>query len=453
MKCLRRIVIGVAALLLLAPLPGDADSSYDELEHNRHLLEKWRKDPEHYERLRRDLLAFLALPEDHQTRLRQLDRDLHEEDSATSVRLLRVLERYAEWLQRLPDAERRRIHDEADPQKRLQLIREIRERQWIHRLPKAVQEDLQKLSADQQRTRIAELKKEERKRREEWQVAIRTWNELTQNRPPITHLDDLTPPVKTFVHESLFPLLTPEEKNRLLQAQGKHPLFLRTLVEVADNHPITLPGSPGPATFEQLPPEVQTRLTNAKGWPPPAIKQAEGKWPEYAVEVVQFAHANRVRLPKQLGPCRPGEFSPSIRRFIEKQLLPVLGADDAARLKKAEGFWPRYPRLLLNLAWKHGLQVPGMHLPGPRQTWDPYRTPAPAKAEALPEVPIHTLLEFARTKLDAEEQASLPAYWFDDPASRKKVNAMYLKSNPKVLQQLRQADQKAQQKKQSEKKK
>jgi hypothetical protein len=453
MACLRRILIGVAALLLFVPLPGDADSTNDELEHNRHLLERVRKDPEHYERLRRSLLAFLALPEERQERLRRLDRELHEEDSATSARLQRVLERYAEWLQRLPDAGRRRIESERDPKTRIQIIRELRQQEWIERLPKAVREDLQKLPAEQQRLRIAELKKEERKRREEWQVALRHWNGLTQNRPPMTRLEDLTPPVKTFVHEFLFPLLTAGEKNRLLQAQGKHPLFLRTLVELADKHLLKLPGPPGPTTFEQLPAELQARLTKLKDWPPPGLKQAEGKWPDYALEVVQLARANKVRLPKQLGACRPGEFSSSIRRFIEKQLLPVLGADDAALLKKAEGIWPRYPRLLLRLAAKHGLPVPGMRLPGPPQAWDPYRSPATAKAETLPEVPIHTLLEFARTELDAEEQASLPSLWFNDPASRLKINAMYLKSHPTVLQQLRRADQKAQQRKQMEKKK
>ena len=104
--------------------------------------------------------------------------------------------------------------------------------------------------------------------------------------------------------------------------------------------------------------------------------------------------------------------------------------------------------LLLQLARKHGLQVPGMALPGPRELWNPYRVTPTAKAESLPEVPVHTLLEFARTDLNTEEQAILPTLWFSDPASRMKVNEMYLERNPKVLQQLRKADQQAQQRKQ-----
>jgi hypothetical protein len=444
------MVIGGAILLLLLPLLGEADSANDELERNRLLLEKWRNDPEHYESLHRNLRAFLTLPEEGQKRLRQLDQDLHEEESATSVRLHRVLERYAEWLQRLPEADRQSIQRETDPKKRLRLIRELRERQWVQRLPKAIREDLEKLPLDQQRVRIAQLRQQERKRRDAWQVAIGNWTELTQNRPQITRLADLAPDVKTFVYESVFPMLTLEERNHLLQTEGKHPLFLRTLVELADKHPIKLPGpTTGPATFEQLPAELQTRLSKIKDWPPLAAKQAEGKWPDYALEVVKFAREHKMRLPKQLGPCRPGEFSSSIRQFLEKQLLPALGADDVALLNKAEGFWPRYPNVMLRLAGKHGLQVPGMRLPGPPQMWNPYRSRPTAKAETLPEVSIDTLLEFARTNLDVEEQASLPALWFNDPTSRSKVNQMYLDRNPKVLQQLLQADQKAQQRKQT----
>jgi hypothetical protein len=445
------MVFGGAVLLLLMPLFGEADSGNDEVERNRLLLEKWRSDPEHYQSLRRSLRAFLALPEERQKRLRQLDQDLHEEESATSVRLQRVLERYAEWLQQLPEADRQQLQRETDPNKRLQLIRGLREREWVQGLAKAIRDDLEKLPADQQRVRVAQLRQEERKRHKQWQVAIRNWAELMQNRPQITRLQDLSPEVNTFVHESLFPMLTAEEKNHLLQTEGKHPLFLRTLVGLAEKHPIRLPGpTTGPATFEQLPAELQARLTRVKDWPSPLVKQTEGKWPDYAIQVTRFARdrEHKVRLPKQLGPCRPGEFSPSVREFIEKKLVPALGADDAALLHKAEGIWPRYPSLLLQLAGKHGLQVPGMRLPGPPQMWNPYRTAPPARAEALPEVPLYTLLEFARTELSSEEQTSLPALWFDDPMSRSKVKQLYLERNPKVFQQLRQADQKAQQRKQ-----
>src|SRR5438105_4165465 len=123
MRCLWRTVIG-AGLLLLVPLWGGADSPNDDAEHNRRLLEKVQKDPEHYERLRQNLSAFLALPEERQEKLRRLDQELHDKkNSKTATRLRRILERYADWLQRLPEADRQRIQDEADPKKRVQLIR------------------------------------------------------------------------------------------------------------------------------------------------------------------------------------------------------------------------------------------------------------------------------------------------------------------------------------------
>jgi hypothetical protein len=445
MRYLQNMVIVGTVLLLFFPLPADADSDSNP-------PEKWRNDPERYESLRHGLQAFLSLPEGRQKRLRQLDQDLHDEDSATSVRLQRVLDRYAEWLQRLPDADRQRVQRETDPKKRLQLIREIREREWIKRLPKATREELQKLPADQQSVRVTQLRQEDRKRREEWQFAIRNWSELVQSRPQMARIEELTPEVKIFVEEALRPLLTADEWNRLLQSQGKNPLFLRTLVELADKHPMKLPPGTviGPTRFEELPSELQARLTKVKDWPPAAAQPAEGKWPEYALEVVAFARAHKVTLPKQqLGPCRPAEFSPSVRRFREEQLLPALGADDVALLNKAEGNWPRYPRLLLQMARKHGLQMPGMRLPGPADMWSRYRTTPTVRVEPMPEVPDHTLLEFAHSDLKPEEQASLPTLWLADPASRSKVNQMYLERNQDVLRRLRQADQKAHQKKQA----
>src|SRR5215472_310098 len=71
------------------------------LEQNRRLLEKWRADPDHYRRLKQDYAAFQAMPPERQTRLRQLDLDLHAEDPAAQARLLAVLERYVSWLDKL----------------------------------------------------------------------------------------------------------------------------------------------------------------------------------------------------------------------------------------------------------------------------------------------------------------------------------------------------------------
>src|SRR5437868_14434833 len=122
-------------LLLLLALPLAVADGNDEQERNRKLLEKARSDPPHYARLLQDLQAFLALPEEKQKELRKLDHDLHDEDSAGYAHLQRVLERYNDWLQRLPDAERKKVESTSDTKEKLRLIKEIRERQWIGRLP------------------------------------------------------------------------------------------------------------------------------------------------------------------------------------------------------------------------------------------------------------------------------------------------------------------------------
>jgi len=67
--------------------------------------------PAEYARLEKKAAAFLALPAARQERMRRLDRDLDQEHSATQKRLFDVLDRYAAWLARLPEAERREVVD------------------------------------------------------------------------------------------------------------------------------------------------------------------------------------------------------------------------------------------------------------------------------------------------------------------------------------------------------
>ena len=154
----------LVAVLLGAALPvlavTDPAPPPDDLDHNRRLLDRYR-DPDHYARLLRDLRAFEALPPERQERMRQFDRELHEEDAATQQRLWEVLERYSDWVGRLPDAERLRIDEAADRTERLKVVKGLREREWVDRLPKAERDDLEKTSAAMRTNRIAVLRWEE----------------------------------------------------------------------------------------------------------------------------------------------------------------------------------------------------------------------------------------------------------------------------------------------------
>jgi hypothetical protein len=447
----KRFFLGIIPLAVALPLMVWADAGADELEQNRRLLEKWRRDPEHYARLRRDLQKFLTLPPERQTRARDLNRALQEEDSAGYARLRGVLERYTDWLRRLPESDRQRIEAAPNSNQRLRIVKEIRQREWIDRLPLATRQELQRLPGEQQVARIAELRRQERERRAEWRTAFRHRDELIRQRPPqqrVTALQQLEPEIRTFITESLAPLLTREEKERLRAAHGQWPLFPQTLVELVDKHPIRLPPAPktGPTHFDELPPAVKNRLPELKTSPPAEIAAAEGKWPEYPLAVMEYAKPySRLRVVRQMGPCRPDEFAASVREFREKKLLPVLGESEKELLSKAEGHWPQYPRVLLQLSRKHGLQVPGMTLPGPKHLWDAFRAqPLTASAEELPEVPDYALLEFVRG-LEPQERTKLPSLSLDNPAGRMLLKQAYFQRHPAELQRLRQADMKRKQ--------
>jgi hypothetical protein len=157
---------------LMAATPGEEGTSAvpdaAHLERNRQMLHKWKADPEHYARLQRDLHDFWALPDLKRRQLRQLDLAFHQLDAKTQKRLWKTGERYVAWLEHLPEAERQQIEETKDYRERLQLIRTIRERQWIERLPRKVREDLEKLSPEARAVLIAQLHKQERQQRLLW---------------------------------------------------------------------------------------------------------------------------------------------------------------------------------------------------------------------------------------------------------------------------------------------
>ncbi len=86
---------------------------------------------------RREYAEFLKLPAEAQQRIRRLDRELHEEESETTVRYLRVMQRYSEWLDRLPPDQRDHVEAARSTTEKIKRIREIKEKQWIATLPKA----------------------------------------------------------------------------------------------------------------------------------------------------------------------------------------------------------------------------------------------------------------------------------------------------------------------------
>jgi hypothetical protein len=166
----------LAALLLFTvctvPLWA-ADGATDDLEHNARLLEKWKSDHEHYARLRHDWQRFAALPGERQEQMRRLDHELHDCDAETQKRLLDTLERYAAWLDQLPEPEQQQILAIPDKHERIKAIKAKCEQQWLERLPSKDREHLKNQPDDQRAAAIARMHREDQQRRAKWLHALK----------------------------------------------------------------------------------------------------------------------------------------------------------------------------------------------------------------------------------------------------------------------------------------
>jgi hypothetical protein len=370
-----------AALLLLAALP---QASGEAVDGNRELLEKYKQDPAHYARLQQDLLAFRQLGAERQEALRKLDRDFQDETPGMRDRLQRAMRRYVDWLEQLPEAERQAIDKAPDRKTKLQRIREIREQQWVRRLPKAQQEQLASVKGEERSKLARRFWDEEWEQRADWQVLARSSDLLLKKELP-TRLDQLPDDVKRYVTENLVPLLSKEEERRLQEAQGKWPRFMRALVDLIDNHPISVLGPIGPTRFDDplLPRPMREhfdRLEKEKGGlakRAPGLYQARGKWPEFGVGLLALREAKTGpgrSLDAKYLPARPHQFPEAIQVFLDKRLLPALDEKEQVHLKNAVGQWPAYPQLIVELARKHNLPVPlEKPLPGSFEFYDRYR--------------------------------------------------------------------------------
>jgi hypothetical protein len=434
---MRRFGLLLLMMLLGAALPvlAVSESAPEDLDHNRRLLDRYRADPEHYARLVRDLRAFQALPADRQEKMRQFDRALHEEDSETQKRLWEVLERYVAWVDRLPEADRKSLDDTAERTEKLAVVRELRQKEWIDRLPEAERKDLLLMSAPMQAKRVAVLREEERKNRQDWADwanALKTRSNPGSRPKRPASMDDFPPSVQTFVDKLLKPMLSDEEKERLKNAEGKWPRLANTILELSEKHPVLPPLPAGPIDrFNHLPKEAKDFLSNKKKVQEELHKGA-GKWPQFALAVTELMKREKQALPP-LGASRPAEFYENVQTFLKEKFEPALTADEKAKLHGAEGRWPDYPQRLLELAHKHNLIVPGMSLPGPRELWNNART-------ALPDVARIKLEDFARTEMTAEDRANLKRAGDDPDEQLEMLKDAYFKKYPDELKRLRRLD-------------
>src|SRR5262249_24989544 len=127
---------------------------------------------------------------------------------------------------------RERIEKAATKEERLRVIKEIRERQWLERLPEANLIQVRSAPGEKRPQLIQELRQEEKKRTEKWQEAGKHWND----RWVWLHgYDDKS--FQETIQKDLMPKLSPEEKERLKNAEG-HAEFPQVVWELINTKQI-----------------------------------------------------------------------------------------------------------------------------------------------------------------------------------------------------------------------
>ncbi len=341
--------------------------------------------------------VYAAYPSARRQQLRDLDQRLRDLPAGEREPLVRVLEGYAVWLDRLPDPDRREVLAAPSADARLEAVRRVKEKAWRDALPARAKE-LLKLAAgdDQQQLRLVEgWKTAERARREEWQLARRQWDDLRPDRKPWPFADpalarQVDEYVKTVLKVDLAARPDPKElpagwrvtreeyadlRARYAAAQGgggwEWFSYGLLVYRLAERHPYLPPfGDRPPLTAlpESWPVNVTRPLHNRGGLPAGQKYWPRGKWPEFALEVDAAARRAGLTLPEPLGPSRPGQFAPAVNAALS-DLLPRLTAAERDGLTKLEGKWPEYPRAFLALAAKRDVPVPGVTLPGQPSQW------------------------------------------------------------------------------------
>jgi hypothetical protein len=394
----RRYFLLLIVLFVGTALWAVAEPTAEELEVRRR-LEEFRKHPEQLARLRENLQGYLRLPEMRREAITKLDREMRELPAKKQERLWIVLERYAEWLEELrqknPQAYQA-VKDAPDAAKRLALIQDRRDREWMDLQPKTQRDRWDALKGEARVKFFTELRQEERQRHAQWVVAKRFWNQL-ESKPPTpmpSRLSDFfyyktdksgkvekVERVKRYVEEYLMPFLTPQEKKQLADAAGDWPDFPQALVEIASERPSALLGAKNPPRkYKDLPEPVRRRLEKKDKFGSPVkkkllneIERYEG--PSFASKVVEIAgRENKLPFNHEFWASIDKSLLPPMQDFVANKLHRAIDQAEKRKLADSMGKWPDYPLMIQELSQKHNLQPPWHFLPEPnRWKWDLYR--------------------------------------------------------------------------------
>lgn len=371
--------LGFYLLVLALPLLAAAEVPEADLEAHARLLFRWKLDPDHYARLKRDYHAFRELPAERQAQLRKLDHDLHSPEGKEHQRLLGVLERYRIFLDGLSAAERQRLAQVTGGD-RLALIKQLQFQNWYEQLPFKVREDLAALPEAQRAAALTKVREEDRRRKR--LLAFAT-NKGTvplpkgESRERPLHVAQYPAEIAEFVFGHIKPRLTQDELRKLDEAEGRVAPLARLIVDLAQKYPVLPPiqGREAVTDRDDLPRDVQQKLLKAdklggavKAWArfKREVEPHRKQWPEFALALTKYAADEKVALPP-LGASKPDDFTAEIQTAIRR-----LAPDDQKTLQALEKKWPDYPLKLHEVARKASppVPLPGMSLPGTKAYWD-----------------------------------------------------------------------------------
>jgi hypothetical protein len=435
----------VAAFVAMAALVAsiaatDGDSA-------RRPAAKLRFDPDSRARLIRLYREFQDLPRDEQERIRQLDRSLHEEDSATQARLFRIMEAYTGWLTRLNAFDQARVLRATSNSDRLAVIREIRDRQWRERLPQAQALNLRSASPEQYTKLADDIRRQQLQRNQEWQGARLAWDvETVFNRDPIDEL-------RRFVNTRLRPMLTPAELRQLNDLENSLDVprlrmqWFFLVHELSGRHPV-LSLNPLPRQLIEAPKEYQQAFAKINAQDQEAFRKRAtlGTTPQFAIELTEFLRTSGVAPKEQLGPCRSNDLPEMTRKVVESLMRKSeLTRDERESVRLAEGRWPDYMRAILQVARVHRVYLPEFSVPFDPRKWDAMKQRFPT-VRRLPEPPEPMFREFVMKYVNEHDGSS----WRlspTNPVDREKLKELFYEQNKDVLEKQQSLDREKMQKK------
>lgn len=331
--------------------------------------------------LRRQYAWFQAQEPQRQQQLRKLHAEFQHLPADEQARLTRVMQRYNAWLTGRPEADRQRVLNAPSPAERLEEVRGLREREWVESLPRPYREQYTALAPAARRAKVREWQEEEADRRDEWAAVQRHWVENPSGKLPAVladggkSLDPLVAHLRPNLSDAEQRVL--DEARAAMDEYGNAVGYVFAIARLTDLHPLLPFTRIGPRNWQDLPDPVKKQLGSPAALPR-EVRRAQGRWPAFAWALTEHARKSNVTLPP-LGDSRREQMPPEVVQFLAKTLEPLLrrsgdaGKADLRALDEAEGKWPDYPRMIMDLARKYRLVVPGWTLPGPPQAWDKWR--------------------------------------------------------------------------------